>query len=50
MEQVEDRRLERHGHVTRIEEHYVGWRAMEMEALRRRKRGRPKRRWLDSEG
>ena len=35
-------------HVMRIrEEHYVGRRAMEMKVQRRRKRGRPKRRWLD---
>ena len=31
----------------RREENYVGRRVMEMKAQRRRKRGRPKRRWLD---
>ena len=31
----------------RREEHYVGRRAMEMKVQRRRKRGRPNRRWLD---
>ena len=29
------------------QEHYVGWRAMEMNVQGRRKRGRPKIRWLD---
>ena len=31
----------------RREEHYIGRRAMEMKVQGRRKRGRPKRRWLD---
>ena len=31
----------------RREEHYVGRRAMVMKVQERRKRGRPKRRWLD---
>ena len=31
----------------RREEHYVGRRAMVMKVQGRRKRGRPKRRWLD---
>ena len=31
----------------RIEEHYVGRRAMEMKVQWRRKRGRHNRRWLD---
>ena len=43
-----ERWLNWHGHVMRIEEHYVGRRAMELEAQRRRKRGRAKRRWLYS--
>ena len=38
----ERRRLNWYGHLMRKEEHYVGWRAMG-----RRKRGRPKRIWLD---
>ena len=36
-----------HGHVMRREEHYVGRRVMEIKVQGRRKRGRPKRRWLD---
>ena len=42
-----DRRLKWYGHVMRREEHYVGRREMEMKVQGRRKRGRPKRRWLD---
>ena len=38
----------RYGHVMRIEERYVGSRAMEMKVQRRRRRGSPKRRWLDT--
>ena len=34
--------------MLRREEHYVGRRAMEMKVQGRRKRGRPKRRWLDN--
>ena len=44
---VQERRLEWYGHVTRREEHYLGMRAMVMKVQWRRKRGRPKRRWLD---
>ena len=44
---VQERRLKWYAHVTRREEHYVGSRAMEMKVQGRRKRGRPKRRWLD---
>ena len=33
--------------MIRREEHYVGRRAIEMEVQGRRKRGIPKRRWLD---
>ena len=43
----QERRLKWYGHVTRIEEHYAGRRAMEMKVRGGRKRGRPKRRWLD---
>ena len=44
---VQERRLKWYGHVMRREEHCVGRRAMEMKVQWRRKRGRPKRRWLD---
>ena len=44
---VQERRLKWYGHVMRREEHCVGRRAMVMEVQGRRKRGRPKRRWLD---
>ena len=44
---VHERRLKWYGHVMRREEHYVGRRAMVMKVQGRRKRGSPKRRWLD---
>ena len=44
---VQERRLKWYGHVMRREEHYVGRRAMVMKVYGRRKRGRPKRRWLE---
>ena len=44
---VQERRLEWCGNVMRSEEHYVGRRAMEMKLQGRRKRRRPKIRWLD---
>ena len=44
---VQESRLKWYGHASRREEHYVGRRAIEMEVQGRRKRGRPKRRWLD---
>ena len=44
---VQERRFKWYGHVMRREEHYVGRRAMVMKVQGRRKRGRPKRRWLD---
>ena len=44
---VQERRLKWYGHVMRREEHCVGRRAMEMKVQGRRKRGRPKGRWLD---
>ena len=37
-----------HGHVLRREDEYVGKRVMAMEVPGKRRRGRPKRRWLDS--
>ena len=44
---VRGRKLKWYGHVMRREEHCVGRRAMVMKVQGRRKRGRPKRRWLD---
>ena len=44
---VQERRLKWYGHVMRREEQYIGRSAMEMKVQGRRKRGRPKRRWLD---
>ena len=44
---VQKRRFKWYGHTMRREEHYVGRRAMVMKVQGRRKRGRPKRRWLD---
>ena len=43
----QERRLKCYGHVMRREEPYAGRRAMVMKVQGRRKRGRPKRRWLD---
>ena len=45
---VQESRLKWCGHVLRREDEYVGKRAMEVPGKRRR--GRPKRRWLDSIG
>ena len=44
---TKERRLKWYGNVMRREEHYVGRRAMVMKVQGRRKRGSPKRRWLD---
>ena len=44
---VQERRLKCYGHVIRRDEHCIGRRVMEMKEHGRRKRGRPKRRWLD---
>ena len=44
---VQERRLKWHGHLMRREEPYVGRRAMKMKVQWRRRRGRPRRRWLD---
>ena len=41
------RRKKENGHVKRREEDYVGKRMMEMAVPGRRKRGRPRRRWMD---
>ena len=40
-------RLRWYGHVMRIDQEYVGTKMMEMELPGKRKRGRPKRRFLD---
>ena len=44
---VQEIRSKWYGHVMRREEHYVGRRAMVMKVQGIRKRGRPKRIWLD---
>ena len=41
-------RLRWYGHVMRRDQEYVGRKMMEMELLRKRRRGRPKRRFLDA--
>ena len=41
------KKVEVYRHVMRREEHYVGRRANVMKVQGRRKKGRPKRRWLD---
>ena len=45
---VQESRLKWYGHVLRREDEYVGKRVMAMEVPGKRKRGRPKRRWLDT--
>ena len=45
---VEESRLKSYGHVLRREDEYEGVRVMGMEVPRKRRRGRPKRRWLYS--
>ena len=45
---VQESRLKWYGHVLRSEDEYVGKRVMGMEVPGKRRRGRPKRRWLDS--
>ena len=45
---VQESRLKWYGHVLRREDEYVGKRVMVMEVPGNRRRGRPKRRWLDS--
>ena len=44
---VQERRLKWYGHVLRRDKRYIGGRAMEMKVQGRKKRDRPKRRWLD---
>ena len=45
---VQERRMKWCGHVERRDDHYEGRRAMVMKVQGRRKRGKPKRRWLDN--
>ena len=45
---VQESRLKWYGHVLRREEECVGKRVMVMEVPGKRRRGRPKRRWLDN--
>ena len=45
---VQESRLKWYGHVLRREDECVGKRVMAMEVPGKRRRGRPKRRWLDS--
>ena len=46
---VQESRLKWYGHVLRREDEYVGKkRVMGMEVPGKRRRGRPKRRWLDN--
>ncbi len=45
---VQESMLKWYGHVLRREDEYVGKRVMGMEVPGKRRRGRPKRRWLDS--
>ena len=44
---AQERILKWYGHVVRRKEHYVGMSAMVMKVQGRRRRGRPKRIWLD---
>ena len=46
---VQESRLKWHGLVLRREEECVGKRVMVMEVPGKRRRGRPKRKWLDNE-
>ena len=43
---VQESRLKWYGHVLRREDEYVGKRVMGMEVPGKRRRGRPKRRWM----
>ena len=44
---VQERRMRWYGHVMRIDEEYVGKRAMGIEVQGSRRRGRPKKTWAD---
>ena len=47
---VQESRLKWYGHVLRREDEYVGKRVVAMEVPGKRRRGRPKRRWMDTIG
>ena len=47
---VQESRLKWYGHVLRREDEYVGKRVMGMEVPGKRRRGRQKRRWMDTIG
>ncbi|XP_068219797.1 uncharacterized protein [Palaemon carinicauda] len=46
LDKIQKSRLRWYGHVMRYEQ-YIGRRVMEMEVQEMRRRGRPKRRWMD---
>ncbi|XP_068201675.1 uncharacterized protein [Palaemon carinicauda] len=46
-DKIQESRLRWYGHAMRRDEHYIGRRVMEMEVQGARRRGRPKRRWMD---
>ena len=46
-DKIQESRLRWYGHIMRRDEQYVGKRVMEMNIPGRRKRGRPRRRWMD---
>ena len=45
---MQESRFKWYGHVLRRQEEYVGKRVMVMEVPGKRRRGRPKQRWLDN--
>ena len=45
---VQESRIKWYGHVSRREDEYVGKRVLGMEVPGKRRRGRPKRRWMDN--
>ena len=49
-DKVQEGRLRWYGHVMRRDEEYVGIRVMELDVRGRRRRGRPRRRWMDCIG
>ena len=44
---IQERRMRWYGHVMRRDEEYVGKRVMGIEVQGSRRRGRPKKRWVD---